>query len=160
MIVPAGVRFSPPGPHLKEDSHVKRNRIHRLDGTEVLAYLFGPIPSSTTEETEERSSRADRNGLASHLGNLVEGELWTIREWLQTVWLERRCPASGQQLAECAESACRDHRQQEIPAEAVEAIQDLKQSRFVSGARPHLHELGGAVIARLRRVCDLLALSH
>lgn len=135
------------------------HRVRRLDGTEALTFLFGPATPTPTDGAEEHS-RAERNGhMVAHLANLVEGELWTIRQWLQGVWLERRCPASGQPIGKCAESACRQHQQQEIPEEIAEAIRGLKKSRFLQGARPHLHELGEAVIARLRRVCDILALA-
>lgn len=140
---------------------MNRRRVCRLDDTEVLAFLFGPTTPAASGVEGEQKLRAGHDGhVAPYFATLVEGELWTIRQWIQTVWAEQRCPASGLPLAECAESACREHRQREVPAAVTEAIRDLKRSKFLQGVKPHLHELGEAVIARLRRVCDILALAR
>lgn len=129
-------------------------------GEKVLPYLLGPdtFPTNGSEGGDRGGNGKRENKVSDHLEHLVERELWEIRRLLRIVAARQQCPASERPRGRCSDEGCQAHVRQQPPQAFVAELDRLRQSPFLGGARPHLHEVYDAVLARLRRVFDLYAL--
>ncbi len=116
---------------------------------DIASYLLPKVLRSSFPSVAPSSS----NSSTPHFQRLVELELWFLRRWFTSLFLEGKCPAKGIAVKDCPECAKQSR-------EVSEA--DLDRSKFVQGSTnrvgPHFsefYEAAAAIWYRLGKIGQL-----